>query len=67
MTTGTMTRKMAAEYLGISLPTLDSFLHRQSNPLPSIKAGRRYIIPVEGLETWLAAEAARQTGGGTDA
>lgn len=56
------TRNEAARDLGISLNTLDSYLHRAKNPLPHIKIGRRYIIPVEGLRQWLLDEAARQAG-----
>lgn len=63
---GTFTREQAAKYLNISLPILDGFLHRHANPLPSIRAGRKYVIPRAGLEEWLTAEAARQMGGGTD-
>ncbi len=58
----TLTRKEAAEFCSVSLPTLDSYLRRRDNPLPSIRAGRKWIIPVEGLRQWLLDEAARQAG-----
>lgn len=64
--TGTFTREQAAKYLNISLPILDGFLHRSTNPLPSIRAGRKYVIPCHGLDDWLAEEANRQMGGMTD-
>ena len=60
---GTFTREQAAKYLHISLPLLDAFLHRGLNPIPSIRAGRRYIIPRTGLDDWIATEAKRQNEG----
>ena len=58
---GTMTRKMASEYLHISLPALDALLRRSENPIPCVRVGRRYIIPVAGLEQWLAEESHAQS------
>lgn len=55
-------RREAAECLNVSLPTLDIYLNRSTNPLPSIKTPRRVLIPVEGLRQWLLDEAARQAG-----
>ncbi len=56
------TRKEAADYCNVSLPTLDSYLQRRRDPMPSIHVGRKIIIPVEGLRQWLLDEAARQAG-----
>lgn len=56
---GTMTREATAKYLNVSLPTLDAYLHRKENPIPAIKAGRKYLIPCSMLESWLNAEAVR--------
>ena len=56
---GTMGRETAARYMNVSLPTLDAYLHRAENPLPAIKAGRKYLIPVSLFETWLKEEAER--------
>ena len=60
---GTMTRDQAAEYLNVSLPTIDAYIHRESAPLPHIKAGRKYLIPTAMLNEWLVQEAQRQTSG----
>ena len=60
---GTFTREQAAKYLNVSLPILDGFLHRCANPLPALRAGRKYLIPRDGLDAWLADEANRQMGG----
>ena len=59
----TLTRKEAAERCNLSLPVLTSFMNRAENPLPYIRAGRKYLIPRAGLEEWLAAEAERQKHG----
>ena len=43
----------------LSRPTIMAFIHRNENPLPHIKVGRKYLIPRAALETWLLEEAAR--------
>lgn len=53
------TRQEAAEHMRVSLPTLDAYLKRERNPLPSITSGRRVLIPVKSFELWLEEEAAR--------
>ncbi len=53
-------REEAAASVGISLPVLDEFLKRSTDPLPSIRAGRRILIPVNSLTRWLDQEAQRQ-------
>lgn len=58
----TLTRKQAAEHCNISLPTLDQWLHRRDYPLPCIRAGRKIVIPTDGLQSWLMEEAQRQNG-----
>lgn len=60
---GAFKRREAAEYIGVSLPVLDSFLNRKENPLPSLKCNRLILIPVNGLNKWLADEAERQHNG----
>jgi len=55
----TLTRKEAAEYCNVSLPSLAAFLKRADNPIPHIKVGRKYVIPADGLREWLAQEAER--------
>lgn len=62
----TLTRKETAQMCNVSLPTLDSFMHRNDNPLPYIKAGRKYVIPRSLFLEWLEAEAQRQMTGGAD-
>ena len=50
---------------GFSRPTIMAYINRSKNPLPCIRAGRKYMIPRAALETWLLEEAARnamQTG-----
>lgn len=46
--------------MGVSLTTLDALMNRANHPIPHIRLGRKVIIPVKGLETWLAEEAERQ-------
>lgn len=46
----------AAEMLGVSLPTLRQLTHRTD--FPAVKLGRRYIIPLAGLQRWLDAQTA---------
>lgn len=57
-----LSRKEAAELCNVSLPTLDGFLNRRENPLPSIRAGRKILISAELLKEWLNEESVRQTG-----
>ena len=52
----------AADALQVSLPTLDAWIRRAENPLPSIRAGKKILIPVEGLSVWVREEAARCSG-----
>ncbi len=42
--------------LGVSLPTLRQLTHRAD--FPAVKLGRRYIIPLAGLQRWLDAQTA---------
>ncbi len=56
-------RKSAAEVLGVSLPILDTFINREADPLPSFKAGRRVMIPVDTLRAWLANETVKAARG----
>lgn len=44
---------------GYSRPTIMAFIHRAENPLPYIKASKKYMIPRAALETWLIEEATR--------
>lgn len=53
------TRAEAKKTLNVSFPTLDAWLRRADNPLPCIHAGRKVLIPAEGLARWIEEEAAR--------
>ena len=58
----TLTRSEAADKLNVSLPILDAWLRREVEPLPCFRAGRKVLIPAEGLSRWIEEEAARSTG-----
>lgn len=58
----TLTRSEAAERLNVSLPVLDAWLRREANPLPCFRAGRKVLIPTEGLSRWIEEEATRSAG-----
>lgn len=60
---GTLNRKEACSYIGISMPILDTLLRRENNPIPHFRIGRRIFIPVDGLNEWLAEEARRNAKG----
>ena len=55
-----LSRKEAAELSNVSLPTLDLWLNREENRLPSIRAGRKVLISTAMLKEWLNAESERQ-------
>lgn len=52
----TYTLTSAAKALNISKPTMEKLVNRAD--FPAFKAGRRWIIPAEGLSQWLQAQAA---------
>lgn len=58
----TLTRSEAADRLNVSLPILDAWLRREEDPLPCFRAGRKVLIPTEGLSRWIEEEAARSAG-----
>ena len=45
--------------MGVSRSTVDELLRRETNPIPSFRLGRRYVIPTRELVEWLGEEAAR--------
>ncbi len=50
----------AAKLLGVSMPTMYAFLHRQINPCPSFRVGvegTQLRIPRVGMELWALREA----------
>ncbi len=59
METMILTRQEAADAMKVSLPTLDAYLKRESNPLPFILSGRRVLIPYDGFKRWLLQESER--------
>jgi len=46
-------RKEAAAAMGISGPTLDALLRRETDPVPHFRCGKRLVIPTEELKEWL--------------
>jgi len=54
-----ITRNDASKTLNVSLPVLDAWLRRADNPLPCIRAGRKVLIPADGLSRWIEEETAR--------
>lgn len=58
----TLTRIEAADNMNVSLPILDAWLRREANPLPCFRAGRKILIPTDGLSRWIEEETARNAG-----
>ena len=56
-------RKEVAQLTGLCLVTIDKWLKREHNPLPSIKIGRRVMIPVDAFMDWIAKETERNQRG----
>ena len=54
-----ITRKDAAEQIGVSLPTLDELLRREVHPIPSVRIGRRVFVMSDDLRQWAAEEKER--------
>lgn len=52
-------RKEACEITGMSIPSLDAFMHREENPIPHFRVGRKVLIPRAALEQWVIDEAKR--------
>ena len=46
-------RKQACEITGMSFPSLDAFMHREQNPIPHFRVGRKVLIPRAALEQWV--------------
>lgn len=57
----TLSIEETMQALCLSRPLVMSFIHREDNPLPCIKTGKRYRVPRAALETWIMEEAARNT------
>ena len=54
--------KDAAKFMRVSVSQVQIWLRRRENPLPHIKDGRNYRIPVLRLERWIDEETARSLG-----
>ena len=50
----TMTKKEGAKNLGIGLTNFDRLLRRAVDPIPSLRVGRRVLIPCEEFKAWLS-------------
>lgn len=50
----TLTRKEVAAALGIGLTKVDQLLRRTENPIPSVRLGRKILVPCAMFEAWLA-------------
>ncbi len=57
-----VTRKAAAQVLGVSLPTLDKLINREVHALPHIRIGRKVCISPDALRRWVEEEQVRQNG-----
>lgn len=51
----------AAQFIGVSRPTVYALLNREGHPLPSINIGRRRIIPKTEILKWLGEETKMRT------
>jgi len=49
-----------ADMLQISMPSMYALLKRRVRPIPSFKFGRKWLIPLAGVDQWLAEEAEYQ-------
>ena len=54
-----LTRREGAEAVGVGLSTFDKLLRRKENPVPSLRVGRKIVIPKEQFKMWLEAEGSR--------
>lgn len=48
-----------ATKMNISRPTVYAMMNRKEHPLPSIRIGKRRVIPVQMLLDWIEEEAAQ--------
>ena len=56
----TLTPEEAAKQLGVSKPTMYALCNRKD--FPSVRVGRKIIIPLAALEKWLEAHATERSG-----
>lgn len=55
---GAFTLRSAAEFAGVSTPTMIEWVNRED--FPAFKSGRRWIIPRDALVQWLNEQAGRR-------
>lgn len=59
-----LSRKEAAEFVGVGITTIDAWLHRAKDPLPHFQCGtRKILIPRTSLIEFVEAETRRHTNG----
>lgn len=56
----TLTPEEAAKQLGVSMPTMYQLCNKKG--FPSVRVGRKIIIPLASLEKWLEAQATERSG-----
>lgn len=56
-------RKEIMALTGLCMTTIDKCIKREHNPLPSVKLGRRVMIPVKEFNEWISKEAAGNKAG----
>ena len=49
-----MKRAEVKEVMGLSMANVDKLIARKNDPVPTIRVGRRILIPVDGFRAWLA-------------
>lgn len=50
----TYTRKEGAKTFGVGLNQFDALLRRAVDPVPSIRVGKRVLIPVQEFKQWIS-------------
>lgn len=56
----TLTPEEAAKQLGVSMPTMYGLCNRKD--FPTVRIGRKILIPSAGLEKWLEMQATERRG-----
>ena len=51
----------ASKVAGVGVHTIQSWVRRKENPLPSFREGRRIVIPHDQLRAWLKEESERSS------
>lgn len=57
----TYTRKEAAASFGVGLNQFDALLRKAEDPAPSIRVGKRVLIPVKEFREWIGRQIGTQT------